>query len=97
MRLMRFPGEPEKGARIQSELWAVLAEIDGVEYASSDGDVVITAGLTFFGVGTAAVGLVSGDRAYGEDASEDESLNADPFLWESPVSSCITNKRKDKE
>lgn len=63
MRLIRFPGEPEKGARIQSELWAVLAEIDAVEYASSDGDVVVTAGLTSLGVGTAAVGLMSGDRA----------------------------------
>ena len=45
MRLMRFPGEPEKGGRIQSELWAVLAETDGVEYASSDGDAVVTTGL----------------------------------------------------
>lgn len=96
MRLMRFPGEPEKGGRIQSELWAVLADIDGVEYASSDGDVVITAGLTFWGVGTAAVGLMSGDRAYGEDASEDESLNADPFLWESPVSPCTKKAARTK-
>ena len=52
MRLMRFPGEPEKGGRIHSVLWAVLAETDGVEYASSDGDVVITAGLAYV-VGTA--------------------------------------------
>ena len=79
IKLPRFPGDPEKGARIQSELWAVLAEIEGVENASRDGDVAVTVGFPCFGGGT-AVGLTSGDCAYGEDASDDESLKGEPFL-----------------
>lgn len=48
MTLTRFPGELENGPCVQSELGAVLAEIDGVEYASRCGEAVTAAGWACF-------------------------------------------------